>query len=109
MNNKTVLFILIQNNNNNMNKEQIIRRHFHGFSDEQWDELKNRFPYCEIPAIIDDYAERLSDSTTPMPIVPAVCRYCGEKLLHPEAICGFCDKDCEQMFMKAGNLVMIKK
>lgn len=36
-----------------MNKEEIIRRHFHGFSDEQWNELKNQFPYSEIPFIID--------------------------------------------------------
>lgn len=36
-----------------MNKEEIIRRHFHGFSDEQWNELKNQFPFSEIPFIVD--------------------------------------------------------
>ena len=37
-----------------MSKEDVIRRKFHGFSDEQWEELKDIFPYNEIPAIIDE-------------------------------------------------------
>lgn len=33
---------------------QVIRNHFHGFSDEQWEELKTTFPYAEIPFIVRD-------------------------------------------------------
>jgi hypothetical protein len=36
-----------------MKKEELIRRHFHGISDEQWNDLKNQFPYSEIPFIVD--------------------------------------------------------
>ena len=36
--------------------EEIILKHFHGFTKEQWAELKDRFPYCEIPAIMEEYA-----------------------------------------------------
>lgn len=38
--------------------EEVIRRHFHGFSDEQWEYLKNEFPYCEIPYILNDFARQ---------------------------------------------------
>lgn len=32
--------------------EKIIKMHYHGFSEEQWNELKNIFPYCEIIHIV---------------------------------------------------------
>ena len=35
-----------------MEIDKIIRASFHGFSDEQWQELKNTFPYSEIPFIV---------------------------------------------------------
>jgi len=36
-----------------MNKiDSIIRSHFHGFSDSQFNELKKEFPFSEIPFII---------------------------------------------------------
>lgn len=46
-----------------MNKKDIIRRHFHGFSDEQWKEIKKEFPYSEIPFIADHILkeQKLSD------------------------------------------------
>jgi len=36
-----------------MNKEEIIRRHFHGYTDEKWNEKKNEYPFSEIPYIVD--------------------------------------------------------
>lgn len=33
---------------------EIIRRKFHGFSDEQWENLKDTFPYSEIPFIVKE-------------------------------------------------------
>ena len=38
---------------------KIIRKHFHGFSDDQWNKLKNAFPYSEIPHILNDYSQQL--------------------------------------------------
>lgn len=35
-----------------METEHLIRSFYHGFSDEQWKDLKNTFPYSEIPFII---------------------------------------------------------
>lgn len=40
-------------------KEEILKEKFHGFSSEQWEELKNRFPYSEIPFAMDTYADEL--------------------------------------------------
>ena len=37
-----------------MTTEEITRNHFHGFSDKQWKETKDTFPYSEIPHIIRD-------------------------------------------------------
>lgn len=39
-----------------MNKEKIIRKKFHCFSDEQWQIIKKEFPYNEIPYILNEYA-----------------------------------------------------
>ena len=38
---------------------EIIRSHFHGFSDDQWNKLKKEFPYSEIPHILNDYSQQL--------------------------------------------------
>ena len=34
-----------------------MKKHFHGFSKEQFDEEKNNFPYCEIPFIMQSWAD----------------------------------------------------
>lgn len=36
--------------------EDILRRKFHGFSDEQWEELKTQFPYVEMPFAMREIA-----------------------------------------------------
>jgi len=36
-----------------LSKDELIKRHFHGFSAEQWDELKKQHPYSDIFHIID--------------------------------------------------------
>ena len=45
-----------------MDVNKIIREKFHGFSDEQWDELKNTFPYSEIPFIVKRALENKANS-----------------------------------------------
>lgn len=44
-----------------INIEDIILQHYHGFTKEQWQELKNRFPYCEIIPIIKEIVEAVVD------------------------------------------------
>lgn len=39
-------------------KETLIRKHFHGLADWQWEELKDQFPYSEIPFIMEEYADQ---------------------------------------------------
>ena len=51
-------FLLIQsgtyeNKYKKIIKEDVIRQHFHEFTDEQWKDLKDSFPYSKIPYIID--------------------------------------------------------
>lgn len=45
-----------------MNKSQTIeevsKSYFHGFSDKQWEELKDQFPYSVIESIAKEYAKQ---------------------------------------------------
>ena len=44
--------------------DDIMRKHFHGFSDEQWNEEKHFFPYSEIPYIIEDVLKTINETKT---------------------------------------------
>ena len=47
-----------------MNIDKIIREKYHGFSDEQWGELKNIFPYSEIQFIVKNALEIQKQQST---------------------------------------------
>ena len=62
-----------------MTKEEIIRRHFHGFDDDQWDAVKNEWPFCEIIHILNDF-EREEKCT--LPIVSGTLLLAEDELNH---------------------------
>lgn len=47
-------------------------------------------PTTEFDKISDEIVESLNTTV--------VCRCCGKKLIHPEAIYGFCDTECMETF-----------
>lgn len=55
--------------------DDIIRRHFHGLSDATWKIRKHEYPYCEIPAIIQDVVNNLNIPE----VIKPVCPECGAK------------------------------
>ena len=49
----------IKNKAESINIDVLIKRKFHGYSEEQWEEFKNKYPYNEIPYIFKMFKEEL--------------------------------------------------